>query len=710
MKGSELDELLGSGSEKSFDFRATYYAIKERLWLVVLSVLLLGTAAAVYVTKAPLIYAAQTVLMVEQEESKVIKIEGVTNENLGSAELVNTLLQTLESRVVLQRVVERLGLHKNPDFLLGTGLTTTSPEVALEKLKSVVKVTLRKGTRLVNVLIEHRDPEVARIVADGLVKEFLRYRFEQKSANTVLASEFLIGEADRLKEQLQKSEEALHKYKVQENAGSLQENQNTVVAVLQDLNEKFTQARSERMRLEGDVARAKELAGKPNQLVLLPSVAAHPAVASVNATIAEKEAEIAVLSQRYKSKHPKYVAAYTQLASLRDQRNQVVGSAAELLSASFRSAQETEAEFARALQDQEKRSLELSEKAIPYNVLTREMESNRTMYESVLARLKETDVTKELDQTQVRVVESAFSFGPVRPDKPKILIAGLLGGLIVGIGLAFGLSLLDTSVKTVDDAEEVLGLPVLAAVPRLKGGGKNDADGGGFPVLADPKGTAAEAFRSLRSSLALLGRQDSRRTFLFTSAVPSEGKTFTCSNYALVSAQQGISTLLIDADLRRPSVSKLFYGEARKPGLSDCLAGQAGLKSSVCDTDLENLKVLTAGSTAPNPAELLASDDFPALLKEALLHYDRVIIDTAPINAVSDTLMLAPHVQTICLVVRAASTPKAAAQRACKALEAIKCKPAGLVLNRLPQGHGAGYYYYYSAGEYGSEGVYGAKA
>lgn len=710
MKGSDLDELLGSGTGKPTDFRAIYYAIRERLWIVVLVMLLIATAAAVYVSKAPLIYAAQAVLMVEQEQAKVVKIDAVTNENLSSVELLNTMLQSIQGRVVLQRVVERLKLHEDADFLKGRKLSSTSPDAALGMVQQALKVSLRKGTRLVDVLVEHQDPEAARKVADSVVAEFLRYRFEQKAANTTVANKFLLDESQRLKDQLQKAEEALQRYKVENNAASLEESQNTVTQALQSTSEKLTDARSERMRLEGDMARVKELAGKPKELLLLPSVASHPSVAAINASITDKEAEIAVITQRYKAKHPKYIAAHAQLASLREQRDQVVANAANLLGASFRSAQEVENEFARALQEQEKRTLELNQKAIPYNALTRELESTRTMYESVLNRLKDTDVTKELDQTPVRVVESAIAFGPVRPDKKKILIGGLLGGLVAGMGLAFGLSLLDTSLKTVDDTEQALGLPVLAAVPRIKSPGKGNDSRVALAALTDPKGAVAEAFRSLRSSLALLGRQENRKTFLFTSAVPSEGKSFTSSNYAIASAQVGLSTLLIDADLRRPRISKIFFGEARRPGLADCLAGQSNLEDAVCSTDLENLKVLTAGSTAPNPAELLATDDFAALLNEALVRYDRVIIDTAPVHAVSDALMLAPHVKTVCLVIRAASTPKTGVQRAAKALTDIGCKPAGVILNRLPQGHGAGYYYYYSAGEYGSAGVYGAKA
>ena len=709
MKSSDLDQLLGSGGGKPLDFRAVYHALRDRLWLIILALLVCGTAAAVYVARAPLIYAAKTVMMAEEEEAKVVKIDQLNQENLRSSDTLNTLIQSIRSRAVLTRVVEQLKLHADPEFLTGSGATSTTPDDAMGRLGRAVKVELRKGTRLIDITVEHRVPQVAARIADAVAKEFLRLRFEQRSASTGLASEFLVTESGRLKEKLQKSEEALHRYRVEKNAVSLEENQNTVVEQLKSLNNQLSQARSERMRLEGDVARVKELAGKPAELIRLPSVAAHPTVVALKSSIAGTESQIAVLSQRYKPKHPKYIALQTQLENLREQLDKVVINAGELLSSSFRTAQETETEFTRALQEQEKRALDLNQKAIEYNVLAREMESNKAMYESVLTRMKEIGVTKELEQTPLRIAEPAFAYGPVRPDKTKILAGGIVGGLLLGIGLAFGLSMLDTSIKTVDEAEELLGLPVLAAVPKWKGESKGENPTANLPVISDPKGPIAESFRSLRSSLSLLGREETRRTFLFTSALPSEGKSFSASNYAITCAQLGISTLLIDADLRRPALSKLFFGEARKPGLADCLAGQSQLENAIIDSPVEKLRILPAGSTAPNPAELLASGEFAQVIQQALLSYDRVIIDTAPINAVSDTLILAPHVQSVCMVVRAGATARAAVQRAVKMLTDIKCKPVGTILNRLPHGHGAGYYYYYYAGEYGSEGVYGSK-
>jgi capsular exopolysaccharide synthesis family protein len=704
MNSSELEKLLGASEEKSFDLRGALYAVRDRLWIAVLVLLLVGTVAAVYVSRAPLNFAAPTVPLVQEEESKVVKIDGVNSENLRSAELLNTLIQSMQSREVLRNVVESLKLDTDAAFLQGTGMQTTSREGALGLLAKALKVEQRKNTRLVDIVIEHRDPEVARKVADSVAHEFLRKRFEQRTSDTGAANEFLVKESNQLKEKLEKSEAALHEYKVSHNAFGLEDTQNTIVQQLKELNSKLTEIKSERLQLEGDMVRAKQIAGNPKELILLSSVAANPTVAKLGQEIQAKKAEIAALAQRYKPKHPTYIAAEAELTNLREQLDTAVLAAAELLNASYRTAVETEAEFARASQEQEKKAAELNQKALQYNVLNREMESNRAMYQSLLARLKETDVTKSLDDAPVRVAEPAFAYGPIRPNKPQIMTAALLGGLIFGLGLAYALSLTDSSLKTVDECEQVLGLPILAAIPRTKAVCNSEAM---LPIIGEPKGPVAEAFRTLRSSLALLGREEERRIFLFTSALPAEGKSFSCCNYAVATAQLGVSTLLIDADLRRPSISPIFFDKAKSPGLSDCLAGRATLAAAVCPTDIKDLQILPAGSVAPNPAELLASPEFASLVEQASKQYQRIIIDSAPINAVSDTLMLAPHVQTVCVVVRAGSTPRKAVQRACKALADIKCKPAGVILNYLPERHGAGYYYYYSAGEYGSEGVYG---
>jgi capsular exopolysaccharide synthesis family protein len=312
---------------------------------------------------------------------------------------------------------------------------------------------------------------------------------------------------------------------------------------------------------------------------------------------------------------------------------------------------------------------------------------------------------------------------------------GLLGGLAVGLAFVFAADTLDRSVRTVDQAEAVLGLPVLAAIPETKDSeskkAKNGKDAPREAIkyrLVDeaPGGVIAEGFRNLRAALSLLGPEVERRLFLFTSALPDEGKSFTSVNYALALAQQGYRVLLIDGDLRRPSVHKVFAKRSsdQEPevGVVDYLVGNVELKHAarlVATVESESLNlakardpkattgqlfILAGGQMAPNPAELLSSDCFKRLATAALKEFDRVVVDTAPILAVSDTLLMIPHAQTTCMVVRAGKTPRNAIHRALSLMNSAGIRPAGLVLNRLPRRRGAGYYYYYTSDGYGTEG------
>jgi capsular exopolysaccharide synthesis family protein len=276
------------------------------------------------------------------------------------------------------------------------------------------------------------------------------------------------------------------------------------------------------------------------------------------------------------------------------------------------------------------------------------------------------------------------------------MLLAIAGGLAAGLGLSFGLNAIDSSFKTVDKTEKILGVPILGAVPRNAGDTAM--------VFDDSTSAAAEAFRSLRTSLSLMGKADQRKVTLFTSAVPAEGKSFCAINHAISLAQQGLRTLLIDADLRRPSVADTLLGGAITLGLSDLLAGQAAFGQAIQPAKEEHLFVLPAGSRAPNPAELLSRSDFGALIAEAAKKYDRIVIDTAPVNAVSDTLLLVEHAHSVCLVVRAGSTSRKAVLRACAALTSAGHSPVGAILNWVTSRNGVGYYYHYSAGRYASKG------
>ena len=356
-------------------------------------------------------------------------------------------------------------------------------------------------------------------------------------------------------------------------------------------------------------------------------------------------------------------------------------------------------------------------------------------------------MTKGTKTNAVSVIEhSPLPSAPVSPNPMKAIAFGLLGGIAAGLGTIFGMNALDRSVKTVDQAEATFGLPVLAAIPEISRSeatsqrSESEAPEGtsSYRLVAEaPEGPAAEAFRNLRASLSLLGPEAERKVFLFTSALPNEGKSFTSANYSLSLAQQGHRVLLIDGDLRRPSLHKIFRdvgatdaGETKdeQRGIVDYLVGEVSLSEAVRvvsarDVDIigttasspgstvtatgGQLSVLAGGRRAPNPAELLSGHSFAELVAEASRLFDRVVIDSAPVLAVSDTLLMTPHVQSVCVVVRARRTARNAVQRAALLLVGAGSRLAGVILNRLPRNRGTDYYYYYASHGYGAgEGSY----
>jgi Mrp family chromosome partitioning ATPase len=415
-----------------------------------------------------------------------------------------------------------------------------------------------------------------------------------------------------------------------------------------------------------------------------------------------------------------------------------------LLRNSIEQIKATEASLQGALQDQQGVAVALNRTAIGWQDLARQAETDRALYESVLRQIKDTNLTKDVKTNAVSVVErSPVSHSPVSPNPKKAIVLGLLAGLAAGLAFVFGADTLDRSVKTVDQAENTFGLPVFAAVPetneqgpgsRLKRQRKTLGSSNYRVVVKTPESPAAEAFRNLRAALSLLGPEVERKVSLFTSAVPNEGKSFTSANYSLALAQQGYRVLLIDGDLRRPNMHKIFHfpqpaktnnseGDGA-PGVMDCLVGEADVASAARpipagEIDIVSgkiaiegnfltatggqLSVLAGGRRAPNPAEILAGPFFGQLVAEAARLFDRVVIDSAPILAVSDTLLMMPHVQTVCIVVRSGKTPRAAVRRAISLLTSAGIRPAGLVLNRLRRGRGVGYYYYYASHGYGAE-------
>jgi polysaccharide biosynthesis transport protein len=688
-----LSTQVNDPSTATFDIAHFYHLGLSKAWVIILCVILALLAAIGYLEWAPKIYESRAVIAVEQEAPRVNNIQDFNadgGDDINRAEVLKTIEQALMSQTLLLKVVKANGLDKDPSFAppKKTGLAYLDTEL-VGLFQGKVNVKVRRGTRLLDITVDDRDPEKAQRLAESMVREFVNLSFEQQLGLSETAGDYLRKESDSLKLKLQNAERAVENYREEHNAVSLEDKQNIIVDKLKDLNLKVTEAKGERLKLEADVISIKQGKAKtPDELLMLPSVAALPVVAALRQELADRES-------RYK--------APGQLKGLQDSLSRTLVNASNMVIKSYEAAKSTEAKLTAALQEQEAAALELNKIAIPYNALVREVETDRALYESVLTRMKVTNVAKGIWQNNIRVVETPLvAVKAAKPKKMLIVALAAMGGFVIGCGLVIASDMADHSIRSVDQAESFSGLSVLAAVPESK---RKDLDKESV-LTSDPASYEAEAFRSLRTAISFLAPEKERKTILFTSANPAEGKSYCSLNYAVALAQAGRRTLLIDADLRRPNLSRVVLGNTKAPGLTECLLGRSSIAECCQPTRTENLFILPAGERAPNPAELLASCNFTGLLQEAMGQFDRIVLDSAPVNAVSDTQLIAKEVQSVCFVVRAIKTPGRAIIRACSLLAQTGSHPDGIVFNRMPRRSRDRYYFSEYAGEYANAGAH----
>src|SRR6266403_243860 len=598
---------VGYETRSRTDFRQLWHTVLEKLWILILCTVAGLFLALGYLARTPKLYQGHIVLEVDVQEPTLVRSdEGASRMRsafLASQDALRTIEQNLTNRTLLARVIRAEGLADDEGrALLGvtkgtapapkkesaankTGTTETvltQTEQALGgALSQMVKPVVRRGTRLIDLYVVNQDPALAQRLAEAVGREYIRSSIERRANFAEDTLRYLLEEEERLKANLQKSEAAVAEYKAKtpdalQLGGGANSNtgQNTgarggVEEKLQELNTKVTAAKTERMRLEGELAQIQQAGDNIDALLAVPSIAAAPAVVERRRDVAQVEAALATLSQRYKERHPRMIAARAALNETRSALKATVLQQPAVLKNAIEQARATEDSLRVAAAEQEKAALALNKAAIGYSELARQADTDRALYESVLRQIKETDLTKGTKANAVSVIEhSPLPGAPVSPSPMKSIALGLLGGIAAGLATIFGMNALDRSVKTVDQAETTFGLPVLAAVPEVSkaesvGPEKEEAGEpsgtSSYRLVAEaPEGPAAEAFRNLRAALSLLGPEAQRKIFLFTSALPNEGKSFTSANYSLSLAQQGHKVLLIDGDLRRPSLHKIF--------------------------------------------------------------------------------------------------------------------------------------------------------
>jgi exopolysaccharide transport family protein len=715
-----FSELVSRGSTLA----ETLWLLWKRKWVIIASVVVTVTIGALVSLRTIPQYDAVARIALGREDNGNLGFKdaqgGTEAIDYDYTVSMDTQSKILQSDRIALEVIKNLRLDQNPMYagtraLLPPRANSVSVQpvdrgreaALLGSFHGAMQVKSVRNTRIIEITFRSLDPELAAAVANNIVTTYIEENYRTHYESTMQASDWLAKQISDLQQRVETSQEKLVRYQRENGMLGIDEKQNIITQKLDDLNKGFTEAQADRISKQAAYETAK--GGKLEQI---------PESAGLGSNLRQQEATLrtqyAQLTTTFGPNYPKTLELKNQIDQIERSIQAEDQRLLKALESSFNAAQAREAMLGRALEQQKLEANQLNEKAIEYSILKRDLDANRTLYEGLLQKLKEAGVAAGLRSTNIRIVDNArVPTFPVIPNTTRSLELSLLGGLFAGIILALFLEALDTTVRTPEEAQALTGLPSLGFIPH-----SNLLDGlsqsslrmrAALPAISSPSPSAlvteirphsevAESFRSLRTSILLSSAVRQPCMIMFTSPMPQEGKTTTCMNMAIVLAQRGGKTLLVDGDLRRPGIHRAF-GLSNSTGLSSVLAGLDSLEDAIQGYPSQsNLFILTTGPTPPNPAELLGSDRMQELLEKLRVSYDQVILDSPPVNLVTDPAVLSPLMDAVFLVVRSGKTSKSALRHAQEQLQQIKAPLRGIVVNDA-QLHSVDYHYRYYYGK-----------
>jgi succinoglycan biosynthesis transport protein ExoP len=696
--------------------------LKKRRWTVLATLGIIFALSVIATLNTTRLYQATSKVAIFPENPNALGFKDAGNSppDYDYELTLETQAAILRSDALAMKVIEAMHLDQNPTFAGATSakaedsirVSSMQPDPTraaglLGAFRGGLSVQLVPNSRLIQISYTHPDPRLATEIANALVRTFVEENFRTKYESVTQTSVWLSTELADLQMKVQTSEEKLVRYQKDHSILGVDEKQNIVTAKLDELNRELTTAQTDRIQKESNYTLAK--AGDPAAFVKTSREGASSMVEKLH----EREAE---LSTQYAQATTQFGPGYPKVAELNNQLKQL---RAEIATEQTRMQNDIHNEYLAAVQretllttafEQQKREAnQLNESAIEYSVLKRDAESNRQLYQDLLQRLKEAGVSAGLRSSNIRVVDVARTpTYPIKPDVRRNILLGFLFGLACGLGLAFVLESLDTSIRNMEQVSAISTLPALGTIPlQLSKNGHSrkrlktvslEIEKSESPALVTyvrPKSEAAEAYRALRTSILLSSFGAPPKVILVTSALPQEGKTTISANSALVLAQRGCRVLLIDADLRRPGIDKLF-GFRSRGGLSSVISGVDKIEDVIVPfARVPNLWIMPAGPIPPQPAELLGSSVMKDHITRWRNEFDHIIIDTPPCLSVTDAVVLSPEADRVILVARSGKTTKFALRRACDLLLQVNARIMGIVLNALDLRSGDAYYYTY---------------
>ena len=691
--------------------------LRKHQWLILSFLLTVVTIVSIATFRMRPVYIARATIEIDRENNNILPFQGTDayDSMMDLDNYIETQSKVLTSETLALQTIRNTGLAANPEFSAGgipseaiaTGSLANQkrpPEVAA--FLSSLSVKRIPSSRLMEVSYESTDPVLAARILNAHLENFKAQNIQSRYEATLEATRFLTSQLNELKLTVKQSEDARINYERQNQIWSVDDKSNITTQRLADLDKQLTDAQGETLKKQALYEYAKA-----GDIDAVPEIRADPLLQDLQKKRAELAVQFTEAVNQYGPNFPKVQRFQAQIKEVDDQIARESKGIVLQLESDYREAKQREELIRQALEMQKAETNNMAEKMVQYNILKRESEADKTLYEGLLTKLKEAGISEGLKSSNLRVVDPAMipSY-PARPAKARNIALAFLVGLVGGIGLALLREYLDNTVKTPDDIETLTRLPSLAVVPAFGDGSGHKRRMGIFggpstnghekriELVAQhlPKSQMSEAFRALRTALLLSQPDHPPQVILVTSALPREGKTTAAANLAVTLAQLGDKTVLVDADLRKPGVGRLLnLGTGKYAGLSSYLAGVSTLDLvTVPHPAIPNLAAIPTGPLPPNPADLLSSHKLADAIAELRTKYKFVVIDSPPIMAATDAVILSVQADGVLLVVRSGETPKEAFTRARDLLISVKSRLLGVVLNAV-DASAPDYYYSY---------------
>ena len=696
---------------KGFDFYKYLRIITKYRWLILSTTVTALVLAAIVTFLTTPIYRATASLQIDREAVKVVGNDNLQPQEQNTGlEFYQTQYELLGARSLAERVISTLGLLDDPafasdgqksmigivtNFLSGNSNSNDRDKTldfkerkVADRLQESLTIAPVRGSRMVKISIDSTDAATAQRVVNGFAEVFIADNLDRRYDSSSYARKFLEERIQQLKVKLEDSEKQVVQYAEKQGIINLDDKKSLASTDLEAINTKLTEAHNNRVKLEVLWGQAKQTQGFGFQQIL------------DSKAIQENRKLRTQLAAEYQQKLGLYKPAYPLMIQLRNQIKELdrdaeteVAAIKSSIEAQYIGAKNEEEDLASQLEKSKAEVVDQRGRSIQYNILQREVDTNRTLYDGLLQRYKEIGVSGAVGTNNISIVDKAAL--PIIPRSPKLslnLALALAAGLLIGILAALGLDYLDDSFKSPEDVEREVGLTVIGVVPKPKKDQDIETE------LNDPRSAMAEAIRSLRTGLQFATADGLPKTLLVTSSKPSEGKTTTTIGLAKSLASIGLNVLLIDADLRNASIHKRMFC-SNELGLSNYLTGAKTPDEVVQGSGLQGLEIMSSGPLPPNPAELLSGPKFMTLLALAAESFDVVLIDGPPVMGLADAPLLASMTQATLMVVAANETRRSVFKVALRRLQNARANVIGALLSKFDSSQ-TGYGYGYGYGEY----------